>query len=166
MDEYWKQIKGFPNYCVSNHGRIRNEATGYILAQLVNQDKIVYVGLNVSGIQHRRSLAILVAEAHVRKDPMYVHVFDTPIHRDGDRLNNHASNLLWRPRWFAQRYHRQFPSSYLKETSVRDLGTGIIYNTSIEAAVTFGLLESDILIAARDDDYVWPTYQRFGFVFK
>ena len=166
MDEFWKQIRGFPTYCVSDQGRVRNEANGYILTRLINQDKIVYVGLNHCGVQHRRSLAILVANAHVRKPPMFSESFDTPIHRDGDRTNNRAINLLWRPRWFAQRYHRQFMHPYLLPTPVQDLETGTIYDSTREAAVAFGLLEADILIATRGNDFVWPTFQRFVFVPK
>ena len=105
MQVEWRQIREFPNYSVSNSGYVRNDDTGRIMAASVNQHGVVHVGLMRGPRQHKKSLALIVAEAFVERPN---EAFDTPIHLDGNRHNNDTSNLLWRPLWFARKFNRQF----------------------------------------------------------
>ena len=98
-EEIWQDVQGFPNYQISDLGRIKvkeysknnrsfkekflkpqtNQKSGYIQIMLTdenNQRKLKYL--------HR-----LVANAFLPKDDEIT----TVIHKDGDKANNKASNL-------------------------------------------------------------------------
>jgi hypothetical protein len=159
--EKWATIDFFSDYDVSDHGRIRTNKTGRILRMNVNQYGLVQVGLMHDGVQRHRSVPLLVAKAFL---PQPAGPYDTPINLDGDRYNNHVSNLLWRPRWFAIRYNQQFryPFENRIEYPVVDLKTGEISENSLECAKRYGLLEKDLVLSIMNRTYVWPTYQEFG----
>lgn len=148
-------------YSVSTHGRIRNNKSERIMVLTVNQHGIVNVGLvHHRGPQVKRSVALLVARAFLAEPEQSA--FDTPIHLDGDRLNNHVRNLMWRPRWFAVRYHQQFTNNERGfATPVVEVSSGRVFRDSWEAATTYGLIDREIALANMNRTYVWPTYQMF-----
>lgn len=158
----WKEIEDFPGYSVSNLGRVRNDDTDRILTLQRNQHGVIHVGLVRDGRQYKRSVALLVCQAWL---PETIEAFDTPIHLDGDPSNNHIDNLMWRPRWFAMKYQRQFkgPVPSIRE-QIQDTGSGYRYNNSMHAATTYGLLDKEIRDSIIHRTYVWPTYQRFRIV--
>ena len=90
--------------------------------------------------------------------------FDTPINLDGDRHNNRVENLVWRPRWFAIKYNRQFRYPYPNPITmpIVDLKSGEISENSLDCAKRYGLLEDDLVLSILNRTYVWPTYQEFG----
>lgn len=159
--EQWRVIELFPEYSVSDHGRIRSDKSGRILALNENQYGLVQVGLMRNGEQRHRSVPLLVAKAFMPQSPG---PFDTPINLDGDRHNNHIHNLAWRPRWFAIRYNRQFkyPSEYSIENPIVELATGEISDNSFECAKRYGLLEKDLVLSILNRTYVFPTFQEFA----
>lgn len=158
--EDWCEIVEFPGYSVSSHGRIRNDRTRRIMVVTVNQRGIVNVGLVRAGDQYKRSVAVLVAQAFL-SSPGHP-AFDTPIHLDGDRLNNHVSNLMWRPRWFAVKYHQQFSNRERGfPVPVVEVNSGERFRNSWEAALKYGLIDREIAVATLNHTYVWPTYQIF-----
>jgi hypothetical protein len=161
--EKWKPIPKFPGYSVSNHGRIMAEKTGRLLALSDNQYGVQCVGLMLDGEQRHRSVPKLVATAFL---PQFTDVFDTPINLDGDRHNNHVSNLVWRPRWFAVKYNRQFREPYPHSITepIMDMKTREISPNSFEAAKRYGLLEQDLVMSILERTVVWPTYQEFRIV--
>lgn len=161
--EKWIPIEEFPGYSVSDFGRVRNDHTGRILVHTKTQDGHVKIGLVKDGTQYARSLALLVAQHHLEKPPESGSLFDTPINLDGDRENNHAFNLMWRPRWFALKYHRQFQDEARKgyKVPIQVLGTGEIYPNSMAAATRYGILAEDTVKAVMHNTYVFPTYQKF-----
>jgi hypothetical protein len=107
--EDWRDIRFFPGYSVSTIGRVRNDDTGRMMTLMVNQSGVVNVGLTRSREQHRRAVALLVADAFIPR-PIR-EAFDTPINLNGDRMNNTIDNLVWRPRWFAIKYIQQFKNN-------------------------------------------------------
>jgi hypothetical protein len=113
------------------------------------------------GVQHHRSVPLLVAKAFI---PQPSGPFDTPINRDGDRHNNHVENLIWRPRWFAIKYNHQFKYPYDQPIyqPIIDLKSGDVYADSLACAKENGLLEEDLVLSILNRTYVWPTYQEFG----
>lgn len=161
--EVWRGIPSFPGSSVSSEGRVRNDKTNQIRVLLVNPHGIVHVGLYRDGVQHRRSVAVLVADAFVPKPKLAV--FNTPIHLNGDRTDVRADNLELRPLWFARKYHHQFsqPRRGLNKP-IEDTATGERFKTSWEAAITFGLLDREILLAVYNRTYVFPTLQIFALV--
>lgn len=161
----WREIEDFPGYSVNKFGDVRNDDTGRLLALQRNQHGIINVGLVRGGLQYKRSVALLVCRAWLEDA---LEAFDTPIHLDGDSSNNHIDNLMWRPRWFAVKYQRQFSDPnipHIRE-QIQDTTTGYRYNNSMEAATTFGLLDKEIRESIIQRTYVWPTYQRFRVVHK
>lgn len=159
VDEEWAQIQEFPDYSVSTYGRVRNDHTGRIMALKQNQHGVVNVGLMKNGVQYKRGVALLVAKAHLpRRDGP----FDTPINVDGDRSNNNIHNLMWRPRWFAVKYHAQFHESGLHiKSAIIDVNTHERFHNSRHAAVSYGLLEHEVVMSVHNKTWVFPTYQMF-----
>lgn len=136
-------IPGFA-YFVTSDGRVINIKTERDMIFTPTQAGELTVGLMREGKQHRRSVKVLVAEAFVDgKDEL----FDTPIQLDGNRENLRADNILWRPRWFAWRYIRQFndpiPSWYYIGP-IYDASNNMEYRSIHEAAITNGNLCEDI----------------------
>lgn len=160
MHAVWQEIIEFPSYSVSDTGLVRNEDTGRTMTQHVNQRGIANVSFNRRGTQYKRSVTVLVATAFVTMArPLS---FDTPINLDGDRLNNHSGNLLWRPRWYATKYFQQFladPTGI--DRPIQELKTSEVFKSSWDAALTFGLLNFEIVKSISNRTYAWPTYQRF-----
>lgn len=165
FEEDWREIELFPKYSVSDTGYVRNNRTGYRLSRLPNQSGAVYVGLISDNKQNNRSVALLVAEAFLPPPTLRKHrlAFGTPINLDGDRFNNHVLNLAWRPLWYARQYHQQFIQYHRgSDAPIQDLDTGEIFETALDAAMKFGLLEKDIWLAMEANEEVWPTRRRFG----
>jgi hypothetical protein len=159
--ERWRPVEFFPGYSVSDHGRIRRDDWGRILALNENQYGLLQVGMMRDGVQRHRSVPLLVAKAFI---PQPAGPFDTPINLDGDRHNNHIDNLAWRPRWFAIKYNQQFRYPYENPilAPIVDLKTGVISENSTECAKQYGFLEQDLVLSILNRTYVWPTYQEFG----
>jgi len=160
-DEEWRVIEQFPDYSVSNRGRVRTDKTGRILNLSENQFGLVQVGIMQDGVQKHRSVPLLVAKAFLSPpEPP----FDTPINLDGDRHNNAVENLMWRPRWFAIRYNHQFRYPRLNTINepIIDLETGDISPNSFECAKKYGLLEEDLILSIMNRTYVVPTFQQFA----
>lgn len=165
MDEVWKPIFDFPEYAVSNHGRVMTISTERIKTASPNQQGIATVNLQREGRQNRRSLAPIVLREFGTPHPNSY--FDTPIHLDGDRFNCHINNLAWRPRWFAVKYHQQFrshPVTRRQTPRFIHIDTGREFDSYLEAARTFGLLEKDVILGLVNDTPVTPTYERFEYV--
>lgn len=158
--ELWRRIRPFPNYSVSDEGRVRNEETFRILTQSQNQRGIAVVGMMRDGVQHKRSVAVLVADYFVPRLPNR-EAFDTPINLDGNRMNNQVSNLMWRTRAFAIKFFDQFNSPHWVTGPIEDIMSGERFHTSWDAVMKYGLLHRDIFLAMRNNTYVWPTYQMF-----
>lgn len=163
--ELWEPIPEFWGYSISNHGRVRNDNTGRILAIMRNPLGVCYVGMNKGKKQYRRSLGLLVCRAFVsRPDVDRRNEFNQPIHLDGDQTNNFADNLMWRPHWFAVRYaiqHKRGPSR--DANPVVDLATMDYYERPWDACLKFGLIELDLIQSCLNRTYVFPTFQTFRF---
>lgn len=161
--EKWVEIEHFPGYSVSSYGRIRTDKSGRLLALNMNQYGVLQVGLMRDGEQRHRSVPLLVA-VHFVDNPGGP--FDTPINLDGDRTNNYVENLVWRPRWFAVKYNKQFKQPYHNRINspIINLKTQEVSLNSLECAKKYGLLEEDLVYSILNRTYVWPTYQEFGLV--
>lgn len=160
LEEVWKVVSEFPKYRVSSLGYVQHQDKKRDLTCFVNNTGVPYVSLTFNGKTYSRSLALLVAQTFLGK-PRYP-TFDTPINLNGDRLDNTIQNLMWRPRWFATIYHRQFSNGIRGfKTPVEITQTGEQFPNSWEAAIKYGLLDIDILVDTMNGNPVWPTGQFF-----
>lgn len=163
----WVFVSGFPGYSVSDAGEVRNDRRRAVLTPTYSR-RGSYVGMYKEGVQRNRMLSRLVAEAFLPAPELST--FDTPIHLDGDLDNNHVSNLMWRPRWFAVHYHRQFVRSWDKGMRLRDVETNREFDSVLHVCKTFGLLGFEVFDEALNHGFyanhhydrgVWPTNQHF-----
>ena len=143
LDEVWVTIHDFPNYKISSSGRVANAKTGNILKESLTKHGVVKIGLVHEGVQYTRSMSVLVAEMFVDGK---TDLFNTPVHLDGNHLNNRSDNLVWRPRWFAWKYSRQFNELEPGQNRgpIIDLKSGDVYKDMVSVATHNGLLISDI----------------------
>jgi hypothetical protein len=161
----WKTIPSFQSYSVSDMGQVRNDDTGRIMAIRKNPHGVRYVGLMKGAKQRNVSLPRLVAEAFVARPPQdRKQEFTAVIHLNGEQDNNRADNLMWRPHWFAMKYTQQFKVGPTIETPVVELKTQEFYACPWVAALSFGLLEREIVASGLNRTFVWPTFQEFRFV--
>lgn len=156
----WREIIGFSGYSVSDAGTVRNDDTGRIMRTYLNSRGIETVGIMYRGVQHKRSVAVLVADAFIRTARSLQ--FNTPINLDGDRTNNQVSNLVWRPLWFARKYHQQFqvgPRGLF--CPIQNMQTEEVFDSTWDAATFNGLLEQELVMSILNRTYVFPLYQTF-----
>lgn len=160
--EVRRPIIGFPNYEITNFGRVFNIRTGREMVLSPTHYDIPTVGLMYEGRQYRRSVKVLVARAFV---PGESELFNTPIQLDGDRSNLHESNIVWRPRWFAWVYQRQFISvpGWAWHGPVLDVTRKIEYRNIFVAAVTNGSLCSDVHHSIMTGSRVFPIGETYIF---
>ena len=87
-----KEIKGFPDYQISEFGTVRNKY-GRVLSWKIDQDGYAQVCLALeSGQYFYRRVHRLVLLTFVGEPPSSIH---ETAHSDGNPLNNHISNLRW-----------------------------------------------------------------------
>lgn len=159
--EISERIKGFPGYEISNHGRVfnLNRNKEMVLSPTMNGD--LTVGLTRGGTQYRFSVKGLVAREFVEGES---DEFNTPVLLDGDKYNLYYENIVWRPRWFAWKYSRQFshPEAWYLQGPIYEVTDGVLYESFLDAAIRNGILCSDIRQSIYHGEMtVFPTNQIF-----
>jgi hypothetical protein len=156
--EVHRPIEDFPNYEVTNFGRFFNIKTGREMALSPTMNGDLTVGFTRYGKQVRFSAKGVVARTFV---PGENEIFNCPILLDCDKTNLHADNIMWRPRWFAWHYHRQFTPilNWYFWGPVIDRATMEEYRDILVAATTFGLLCKDIFDSMHGGRPTFPTRQ-------
>jgi hypothetical protein len=159
----WEDLEEFPNYVVSNLGEFANARTDREVRLSRTQQGHAKVTLYQDGRLTTRSAALLVANTFLPTD---IEHFDTPIHLDGDLMNCAVDNLMWRPRWFAIRYHKQFMyETFHNDQATRvDIDSGEHYESLKEACIRNGLYYYDVLKSEVEGTFVFPTNQEFRLV--
>lgn len=157
----WMLIPGFDSYYVCSEGIIVNARTGREMVLSPTENGDLTVGMMSNGFQHRRSVKVIVAKLFVEGETP---IFDTPVLLDGDQRNLNAENIVWRPRWFAWKYTRQFSEpfpEYYDDGPIIDVTTNTHYDTVLMAAVINGLLCFDVYESIVRTEPVFPTSQIF-----
>ena len=160
--EQFRQIPEFVLYAVSNYGRVVNLRFDREMSQSPTQYDDLTVGLMKNGRQHRRSVKVLVAKAWVTGESL---INDTVINKDGDRTNNFYTNLAWRPRWFAWKYHQQFEfvPNWVLHGPVMQVETQLVYDTIYDAAIINGCFFEDIRKSITFGTRVFPDGHSYRF---
>jgi hypothetical protein len=133
LQEEFRDIRGFPKYMVSDLGTIVNISTKRMMKPILNRNRGNYVvGLVGGGKSYVFQVDRIVADAFL-DSPTETH--RSLLHRDGDRANNAACNLVWMPRWFVVCYMREMtiPSMH-KVKPFRSMDTGEIFETVAQFA--------------------------------
>jgi hypothetical protein len=158
----WLDEIGFPLYEISNEGRVRNINTRKIVSPLTNQSGIVQVNLYTpSGKRQGFSVARLVADQFGLE--RLRETYDTITYLDGDRTNVKLDNLVWRPRWFAIKYHKQIDRPGLRFPIILTQ-TGEVFAKPMDAAMKYGLIEIDVVMSITNSGYergVFPSGLKF-----
>jgi hypothetical protein len=166
MQERWENIEDFPHYAVSNYGDVVNLKTDCLRKQTQNQQGVSMVTISRNGRGYTKAVGLLVARAHVLNQ-YDAEVFNTPIHLDGNRTNCHAENLMWRPRWFAIKYHQQFDflNFRLANDPLEVIQTKEAFDHLRIPSVKYGLLYTQIVLSALNRNvYTLPTGWSFRFL--
>lgn len=87
----WKTVAGYPNYEVSNDGRIKGLKRGRILNPKPDRTGYVLVCLRNDAGMKRLLIHRLVAEAFLPRPEGH----DVVHHKDANRANNRVANLEW-----------------------------------------------------------------------
>lgn len=162
--EEWNRLHqlGLVDYSVSSMGRVRNDRFDRIMRLSINQQGIVKIGLIPEGSHTPKTYSVARLVAHYFLDPPRSEAFDTPIHLNGNRTDCRADNLMWRPRWFAVVFHRQFQDP-IKEFAqpIICLDTDEIFDNCREPAMRYGVLESEVFSDVTNQGGVWPDHIDF-----
>ena len=159
MQEEWRAICNIDNYEISTFGNIGSRKTTGPRSPSLNQQGVNKITFYQDGRYITRSVSLLVAQTFLPDPPR--EYFNTPIHLDGDRSNCRVDNLMWRPRWFAIKYHQErrqepFPNW---TRSFEVVETGEIFDHPRDCAIKYGLLEgTDLGIhhAIMNEKFVFP----------
>lgn len=121
-NEVWKQITDYPNYFISNTGKIRNVKTGRELQQYLMNNGYLRISLCKNGkvkgfLAHR-----LVATAFIPNPDN----LDTVDHINGIKTDNRTDNLQWLSHHDnASKFHREQKTEEQKETYKRAREKGV-----------------------------------------
>lgn len=139
--ERWLPIKDFPCYNISNNGRVRNIKTGRILKTNINSHGYLIVCLRKNNKQYTKSIHRLIADAFYDGN----HVGLDVNHIDGNKLNNHLSNLEFCTR--QENIQHAFDNGLKKPSrtiKIRVVETGEIYDSIRECGRALNCNQSDI----------------------
>lgn len=87
----WKTIVKYPNYEVSDDGKVRNKMTGKVLKERPTNCGYVRVVLYKNKIPKDLSIHRLVAEQYLP----YIADKNDVNHKNGNKLDNRVENLEW-----------------------------------------------------------------------
>lgn len=134
--EVWKDIKGYPNYQISNLGRVWSKKRQIYLSPNKNQKGYLSVYLYaINGKQKRELIHRLVALAFIDNPNNYPCVN----HKDENKNNNTITNL----EWCSYSYNSNYGAcaeriGKANSKAIRCIETGVIYASGKECANALG----------------------------
>lgn len=127
----WKIIEKFPNYSVSNFGRIKSLKKNKIISQRLNRDGYCVLKLSNDFCQKSFSVHRLVAIAFIPNTENK----ETVNHKNGNRSDNSSENLEWNTRQ-ENNNSRDFFRRIKKTLLIIDRHTGeILYELDLKNVI-------------------------------
>jgi hypothetical protein len=155
----WKDVIDSQYYEVSDTGLIRNKRTKRILVPSENGHGLPKVILSEDGDKTYKTVARIVADAYLDEPEEG----DVIFYMDDTRSNTAASNLRWRPRWYAQEWaHQQKRTAPMRNWRIEMFAVDgpRIYDNSLECAnQTYGIERYVVLACGRGSIYNHATYE-------
>lgn len=153
MQEVWEVCDEFPDFAVSDYGRVINTINQRQVPIRVNQQGLSMVTVkDPMGHQFTRCVSLLVARCFVEVPNPW---FTSVIHLNGERTDCRATNLMWRSRPFSLQYHRMFEELPLRvAAAIRE--TGEAFNSLRELCTTYGLIERLVYNYLDKEDNCFP----------
>ena len=141
-NERWKPIDGYPNYSISDHGRVRSIARGTPREMKTKEDRYGYpkVTIRSNGTSSTVNVHQLVARAFVNGHDETMQVN----HINGDKHDNRASNLEWVTVGDNLRHAYKTGLNVGPRKAVRIIETGDIYASEKECAASIGGILSGV----------------------
>lgn len=134
--ERWKTIDGYPNYSVSDHGRVVSTARGQRREMKASDDRYGYPKIMISNDGIRATVGVhqLVARAFVDGYAQDMQVN----HINGDKHDNRASNLEWMTVGDNLRHAYATGLNHGPRKKVRVIETGGVYDSERDCAEAVG----------------------------
>ena len=91
----WRVIEEFPNYMINEHGviyKVKGKRKNLIMKPKVDKDGYYYIGLRNEKGRFFRRIHQLVAKAFIKNNNKNFNIVN---HMDGNKQNNHFTNLEW-----------------------------------------------------------------------
>lgn len=139
--EKWLPNKEFPNYHVSNKGRVKNANTGRVLQTYTNDKGYQQVSLSKEGKRHTRKIQTLVSNTfHGPRKPGFVIT-----HKNGKRSDCEVDNLEYKTRPEAIQHSYTHGRKQLHSMkAVRCVETGKEYESIVECSKDMNISVSAI----------------------
>ena len=156
-NEVWKQLEDYPNYFVSNTGKIRNVKTGRELSQYLMPNGYLSLHLHKNNKEKGFLVHRLVAETFIDNS----NNCDTVDHLNGIKTDNRAENLQWLSRsdnvkrfyevQITEEQRKEFKTNLQKSIGrqVQCIETGKIYKSTREADKEYGFCGGTVSQVAR-----------------
>lgn len=137
-DRHWRDVNGFPDYCIDEDGYTKNKKNGKILKTSPNRDGYMTTHLYKDGKWYTKTVHRLVAETFLEQPSEKTWQVN---HIDGDKHNNRLSNLEYVTPSENMRHAYANGLNHWEgynERPVRIIETGEIFKSQAECARAIG----------------------------
>lgn len=157
-DEQWVEIRDFPNYLVSNLGRVCTWQRGIVLKPRLSGWGYLQVMLSKEGKSYTKSVHKLVAQEFVPGEDVGLEVN----HIDGDKSNNSELNLEWVTKGMNNQHAIDHGLRNPRGVKIRINETGEIFASVKECAEFLGTWPTAIgvVLNGRRPHYKGLTFSR------
>jgi hypothetical protein len=143
--EEWVTVVDFPDYEVSNRGRVRNGRR--IIEPSSNNTGSIRINLRKGFTNYTRSVGRIVCRAfHGEPEEG-----EAVVYRDDDYTNCSADNVFWGDRGYAwERTHQRKRDKPMRDMRIEHVKSGVVYENSLECAKGIQGIEKYIVLCAGD----------------